>query len=162
MLRAHCFSISSARIAEGRRSELARIELLRRHGIWIDVPGGSLLDWGTRLGLIALVLSFTGYMLGILTPHVPLNQLPSVWGLSAANYLQRTGTPTNWGWLTLAGTGDLSNLIGIALLAGCSLPPLLGLIPLYLKRRDYLYAGFCALIVLIMVLAASGLLTRGH
>jgi hypothetical protein len=121
-----------------------------------------LLDWGARIGLIALILSFTAYMLGILTPHVPLDQLPSVWNLPVATYLARTATPTGWGWLALAHTGDLSNLIGISLLAGCSLPPLLGLLPLYLKRRDYVYAVLCALIVLVLVLAASGILTGGH
>ena len=30
------------------------------------------------------------------------------------------------------------------------------------RRRDYLYAGLCALIVLVLVLAASGVLTGGH
>lgn len=121
-----------------------------------------LLDWGSRIGVIALVISFAAYLLGILTPHVPLDQLPGVWNLPVATYLEKTATPTGWGWLALAGKGDLSNLIGIALLAGCSLPPLLGLIPLYLKRRDYLYAGLCALIVLVLLLAASGVLTGGH
>lgn len=121
-----------------------------------------LLDWGARIGLLALVLSFAAYVFGVSTPHVPLEHLPSVWNLPVATYLQRTATPTGWGWLALAHKGDLSNLIGISLLAGCSLPPLLGLIPLYLKRRDYVYAGFCALIVLVLVLAASGILTGGH
>ena len=62
----------------------------------------------------------------------------------------------------MAYKGDLSNLIGIALLAGCSLPPLLGLIPLYLKRRDYAYAGISAFVAMVLVLAASGILTGGH
>jgi hypothetical protein len=121
-----------------------------------------LLNWGTRIGLLALVISFTAYMFGMLTPHVPLAQLPSVWNQPVATHLELTATPTGWGWLPLAHTGDLSNMIGIALLAGCSLPPLLGLIPLYLKRRDYVYAGLCALIVMVLVLAASGILTGGH
>lgn len=121
-----------------------------------------LLDWGGRVGLLALVLSFAAYLFGVLTPHVPLEQLPSVWNLPLTAYLQRTGTPTGWSWLALAYEGDLSNLIGISLLAGCSLPPLLGLIPLYLKRRDYVYAGICALVVMVLVLAASGILTGGH
>ncbi|MDO8767985.1 MAG: hypothetical protein Q7K57_04655 [Burkholderiaceae bacterium] len=125
-----------------------------RYALW--------LHWGTRVGEVTLVLSFAAYLFGILQPHVPLEQLPSVWNLPLATYLQRTGMPTGWGWLALAGEGDLSNLIGISLLAGCSLPPLLGLIPLYLKRRDYVYAGLCALVVTVLVLAASGLLTGGH
>ena len=121
-----------------------------------------LLDWGARLGLLALVLSFGAYVFGVLTPHVPLDQLPNFWNLPVATYLQRTATPTGWGWLALAHTGDLSNLIGISILAGCSLPPLMGLIPLYLKRRDYIYTGLSALIVLVLILAASGVLTGGH
>jgi hypothetical protein len=121
-----------------------------------------LLDWGSRIGVFALLISFAAYIFGLLTPHVPLDQLPGVWRLPVATYLEKTATPTGWGWLALAVKGDLSNLIGIALLAGCSLPPLLALIPLYLKRRDYLYAGLCALIVLVLLLAASGVLTGGH
>ena len=121
-----------------------------------------MLDWGTRIGVVALLISFAAYLFGILQPHVPLAQLPAVWSLPVGTYLQHTDTPTGWGWLALAHKGDLSNLIGIALLAGSSLPPLLGLISLYLKRRDYAYAVICALVATVLVLAASGVLTGGH
>lgn len=121
-----------------------------------------LLDWGARIGVLALVLSFAAYVFGVLPPHVPLEQLPSVWNLPVGAYLQQTATPTGWGWLALAHKGDLSGLIGISILAGCSLPPLLGLIPLYLKRSDYVYAAICAMVSGVLVLAASGVLTGGH
>ena len=121
-----------------------------------------LLDWGARIGVLALVLSFAAYVFGVLPPHVPLEQLPSVWNLPVGAYLQQTATPTGWGWLALAHKGDLSGLIGISILAGCSLPPLLGLIPLYMKRRDYVYAAICCMVAGVLVLAASGVLTGGH
>jgi VIT1/CCC1 family predicted Fe2+/Mn2+ transporter len=121
-----------------------------------------LLDWGARLGVLALIASFAAYVFGVLTPHVPLEQLPSVWNLPVATYLQQTATPTGWGWLALAHKGDLSGLIGIAVLASCSIPPLLGLIPLYLKQRDYVYAAICTVVIAVLVLAASGVLTGGH
>jgi hypothetical protein len=121
-----------------------------------------LLDWGTRLGLVVLVLGFAAYVFGFITPLVSLDQLPQLWNKPVAVYLKATGTPTGWGWLGLAGKGDMLNLVGIAILAGCSLPPLLGLIPLYIKRRDYAYAVLCAAIVLVLVLAASGILSGGH
>lgn len=121
-----------------------------------------LLDWGARIGVLALVLSFAAYVFGVLPPHVPLEQLPSVWNLPVGAYLQQTATPTGWGWLALAHKGDLSGLIGISILAGCSLPPLLGLIPLYVKRRDYVYAAICGMVAGVLVLAASGVLTGGH
>jgi len=120
------------------------------------------LDWGTRLGLLVLVLGFAAYVLGFITPLVSLDELPQLWNQPVAVYLQKTGTPTGWGWLALAGKGDMLNLVGIAILAGCSIPPLLGLIPLYLQRRDYAYAGICAVIVLVLLLAASGILSGGH
>ena len=56
----------------------------------------------------------------------------------------------------------LFNLVGIALLAACSIPPLLGLIPLYLTHKDYIYVGICVVIIVVLVLAASGILTGGH
>lgn len=121
-----------------------------------------LLDWGTRVGLVVLVLGFAAYVFGLATPHVPLDQLPQLWNQPVAIYLQKTGTPTGWGWLVHAGKGDMFNLVGIAILAGCSLPPLFGLIPLYLKRRDYAYASICAAIILVLVLAASGVVSGGH
>lgn len=121
-----------------------------------------LLDWSTRLGVLALILGFLAYLTGWLQPHVPLELLPSVWNLPVATYLQRTGTPTGWGWLALAHRGDMSNLIGIALLAGSSLVPLLGLIPLYWKRHDHAYAAIAFLVALVILLAASGVLTGGH
>lgn len=121
-----------------------------------------LLDWGTRIGLVFLVLSFVAYVFGFITPHVSLDQLPQLWNQPVAIYLQKTATPTGWGWLVHAGKGDMLNLVGIAILAGCSLPPLLGLIPLYLKRRDHAYAGICAAIILVLVLAATGVLSGGH
>ena len=121
-----------------------------------------LLDWGTRVGLAVLVLGFAAYVLGFITPFVSLEQLPQLWNQPVAIYLQKTGTPTGWGWLALARKGDMLNLVGIAILAGCSIPPLLGLTALYIKRRDHAYAGICAGIVVVLVLAASGVLSGGH
>ena len=122
----------------------------------------TLLDWGARLGLLLLVLGFAAYMLGLTTPLVSLHDLPQLWNQPVAIYLAKTGTPTGWGWLAMLGKGDMLNLFGIAILAGCSIPPLLGLVSLYLQRRDYIYSGLCLAIVLVLVLAASGVLTGGH
>lgn len=120
-----------------------------------------LLGWGTRIGLLTLVLSFTAYVFG-LTPHVPMELLPSVWNQPVASYLQLTNTPTGWGWLPLLHRADMSNLVGIALLASCSIPPLLAVIPLFFKRRNFFYVGICLLQVGVLVLAASGVLSVGH
>ena len=120
-----------------------------------------LLEWGSRIGVLTVLLSFLAYVLGVLTPHVPLATLPGLWNLPVSAYLQRTATSSGWGWLSLVHPGDMANMIGIALLTGCSMVPLLGMVWLYAKRHDVVYALICTLILAVLVLAASGILTLG-
>jgi hypothetical protein len=47
------------------------------------------------------------------------------------------------GWLGLAHRADMSGLLGIAVLAGCSVPCLLALVPSYLRRGDRAMAWLC-------------------
>lgn len=122
----------------------------------------GLLEWGTRAGLLLLFLSFIAYVTGLLTPHVPLEQLPQLWNQPVGEYLRLTQSPQGWGWLGLAARGDFSNLIGIAVLASCSIPPLLLVIPMFRRQRATAYAIICALEILVLLLAASGWLSAGH
>jgi hypothetical protein len=122
----------------------------------------KLLDWGTRLGLLVLVLSFAAYVTGLLPGHVPVDQLSAVWGLPVAQYLAQTHTPTGWGWLALLGHGDVLGLAGIAWLAAVSVACLLALVPVYARRGDRVFVAICMAEVLVVALAASGILTGGH
>lgn len=121
-----------------------------------------LLDWGTRLGLLVLVLSFGAYTLGLVEAQVPLERLPALWSHPVGQYLELTRTPTGWGWLALVNRGDMAGLLGIAILAGCSIVCLLALVPLYWRRGDKAFAAICLAEVAVVVLAASGWLTGGH
>ena len=122
----------------------------------------QLLDWGARLGFVLLLVGFAVYVFGWADALVPLEQLPQLWNQPAHVFQQRTGMPAGWDWLALVHKADVANLVGIALLAGCSLPPLLGAMGLYLKRREWTLALLCAGVVVVVVLAASGLLGAGH
>lgn len=122
-----------------------------------------LLDWGTRVGLVLLVLGFTAYVTGLLPPHVPLDRLPSLWNLPVDTFHQVTQTPEAFDLISMIRHGDRINMVGIAILASCSLPPLLALIPLFLEQRNgRIYALICVLESAVLVLAASGILTAGH
>lgn len=124
----------------------------------------TLLDWGTRIGLVLLVASFAAYVSGLLPSQVPLQRLPELWSLPVDRYLQATHMPTGWGWFALAlqGKGDVVGLLGIAVLAGCSVLCLLALVPLYRRRGDKAYVMLCLAEVAVVVLAASGLISGGH
>lgn len=120
------------------------------------------LDWGTRIGLLVLVLSFAAYVLGLAPARLPPERLPELWSLPVERFLQASGMPTGWGWLPLAAHADIAGLLGIAVLAGCSLPALLALVPLYAARRDRAFVLLCLAEVAVLVLAASGWLAGGH
>lgn len=123
----------------------------------------TLLEWGTRAGLLLLVLSFAAYVSGWYVPHVPLERLPSLWGLPVNAFHEAARTPQSWDWELIVMHGDHANMVGIGVLAACSLPPLLALVPLFLKQRNgVVYAAICALEVLVILLAASGVLSAGH
>lgn len=122
----------------------------------------TLLDWGTRAGLVVLVLSFGAYVLGLLPPHVPLDRLPELWSLPVDQYLAKTGSPTGWGWVALLPGSDIMGLAGIVILAGISLPCLLALVPLYAARGEKAFVAICLAEVAVVLLAASGWLSGGH
>ncbi len=127
-----------------------------------QVRYARLLEWGTRVGLVLLVISFAAYGLGWLPSLVPPERLPELWSQPVATYLQRSGMPSGWGWVTQLGHGDVLPLLGIAVLAACSLPALLALVPLYRARGDRAFVVLCLAEVAVVLLAASGWLSGGH
>lgn len=121
-----------------------------------------LLALGSRFGLVVLVASFVAYVSGLIAPVVRLEELPTLWSQPVAQYLQVTGLPTGWGWLPLADHGDVLNLVGVALLASCSLPCLLAVIPCYAREHDRAFMLLCTLELLVLVFSASGIIDAGH
>lgn len=122
----------------------------------------NLLTWGTRVGLLLLIVSFASYVLGLAESHVPPERLPELWIHPVGRYLELTQSPTGWGWLALVHKGDIAGLLGIAILAGSSVLCLLALVPLYAARGDRHFVIVCLAEVAVVLLAASGLLVGGH
>lgn len=122
----------------------------------------GVLEWFTRLGLGLLSAAFLAYATGLLPGHVPIDRLPELWGLPAGEFLARTETPAGWGWIQLLGRGDMLNLAGIGLLAGCSMLCLASVLPIYLRRRERFYVAIVVLQIAVLVLAAWGILGGGH
>lgn len=125
-----------------------------RYALW--------LDRGTRLGLLVLVSTLGLYLMGWLPSRVPVHELPTLWHLPVDQFRQLTGAPLGWGWLALLQHGDMAALTGIALLAGCSIPCLLVLVPLYARAGDRVFVAICLAQVAVLLFAASGVLNTGH
>ncbi len=120
----------------------------------------TVLHWSTIAGFVALVVTFTAYMLGWLPSSVPLDQLPHLWTLSTADYLKATGTPTGWSWLFMMGKGDFASQLGIAILSGCSIACILVILPVYARTRNRVYLAIAILEIAVLIASAAGIFTR--
>lgn len=119
------------------------------------------LDAGMKAGLLLLTASFVLYVLGVLTPHVPVADLPRYWSMPVKEYLAATGIHTGWSWVLMLGKGDFLNFVGIAFLAGVTIACYIAIIPIFLRKKDRVYAWLAVTEVLVLVLAASGILKSG-
>ncbi len=121
-----------------------------------------LLAIGTNSGLGMLVVLFAIYMLGVVDPHVPHERLPDLWHLPSADFLELARLEAGWGWTARLRHADILTLLGIVTLAFCSVPCLLAVMPIYWRSGQRMLFAICGLEVLVIVLAASGIIGGGH
>jgi hypothetical protein len=120
------------------------------------------LDWSTRVSLAVLIAAFLAYAGGLLAPAVAVDDLPRLWVLPVERYLEATGAPSGWGWVAMLAKGDYLNLVGVALLGFVTVLCYLRVLPRLLARGERLQAAFAVAQVVVLLLAASGLLAGGH
>ena len=121
----------------------------------------KLLDLGMKLGLLMLVVTFFVYVFGIFTPHIPVNELPNYWKLPVKQYLKAANIHTGWTWVSMVGKGDFLNFVPIVFLAGVTILCYIRIIPILFRKKDTIYAFIAIIEVLVLVLAASGVLKSG-
>jgi len=122
----------------------------------------SILAKGMYIGLVILLITFALYALGIMKPYIPLDEISNYWAMNVHDYLEHAKIGTGWSWLGMLKYGDFINFIGVAFLAGVTIICYVAIVPLLLKSNDKVYAGLALLEVLILSLAASGILAVGH
>ncbi len=126
-----------------------------------QITYANMLFYGAWSGLGILVLTYFLYISGIVPPHVPLKEIPLLWSQPVHTYLELGHVPVGWGWLALIGQGDFLNFIGIVILASMTLVCYIPLIPSLLKHGEKALATMAALEILVLALAASGLVNGG-
>ena len=121
----------------------------------------NLLNKGMILGLVCIVITFLIYVFGILPPAVPKSDLPNYWTHSVHHYLVKANVEAGWNWISQLGKGDMLNFAPIAFLGAITIFCFIAIIPGLFRKKDTLY-GFLAIIeVVVLVVAASGILGAG-
>ncbi len=122
----------------------------------------NLLFYGAWFSILLMILTYSIYLFGILDPYLPLEKVPVYWQMSVHEYVEKANIPIGWGWVKLLNKGDFLNFIGLALLGGMTIICFCTLIPAYIRKRDWPFVVISICEVLILALAASGILAVGH
>ncbi len=121
----------------------------------------GVLNIGMWFGLALLIITFFVYLSGVLPSFVPIDELPKYWTMRVHDFNVALHAPTGWGWTALAGKGDYLNFIPIAILAGLTLLCYIVILPILVRKKDTPYVVIAVVEVLVLALAASGLLKVG-
>jgi hypothetical protein len=121
------------------------------------------LNVGMVFGFIVLVISFINYVFSFfLDAHIELDKIAQYWSLSADEFRIATNSASGWNWLSLSHKSDYINFFGISILSLITIVCYVRIIPIFIKNSDFLYCTIAILEVIILTLAASGLLNIGH
>lgn len=116
------------------------------------------LDCMAKAGFAATLVALLVYQSGAIPPFVPLAELPALWGLPVARYLELTGSPTGWAWVRLLDKSDFLSLVAIASFASTSILCYLRALPVLISHRERMYALIATAQIAVLLLAASGVL----
>ena len=123
----------------------------------------NILNKGMLVGLGGLFVTFIIYGVGILKPIIPLEQVQNYWVMSVHDYLELSGIHAGWAWLGNLRYGDMLNFLPIAFLSLLTILCYVAILPGLLRKKDTAYVVLAIIEVIVLVVAASGILgTGGH
>lgn len=120
------------------------------------------LDAGTKIGFVALVVTFLIHVFELVPPGIALEHLPLYWHLPVADFIRMTGAPTGWAWVARLGEADLLNFVGVAILGLVTVVCYLRVLPLFVRAGNRVFAAICLAEVLVLLAAALHLVGAGH
>jgi hypothetical protein len=121
----------------------------------------NLLLIGMLSGIIILLITYAIYVTGLLPSHIDMSVISANWGKSIHEYLEITHSPHGWGWVALLGKGDFLNYVGFILLGTLTIFCYLVLVRGYFREGNWIYTGISILEIVVLSLAASGILGSG-
>ena len=116
---------------------------------------------GVWVGIFILFVTYFIYVLGLVSPHVDIELIPQLWGNGVHEYLEATHSPSGWGWVSFLHRSDFMTFVGLSLLALLTIVCYLILVKGYIRKRDWIYSILCILEIIVLSVAASGILGRG-
>lgn len=120
----------------------------------------ALLVWFVRIALLGLFVSFALYATGLIPSTLDIAEVPDSWHLSAEAYAEATGGVTGWAWVRTLGEGRTLAFASLVLFPLGTLVMVTAATVLYLRNRVPAYAVITFLELIVLVVAATGVLQR--
>jgi len=133
-----------------------RVEVTKEQLLYAEIL--FLGAWG---GIALMCITFIIYLSGIIEPYVPIDTLQNLWNLPSGEFLEKLNIHEGWTWVYLLGKGDFLNFLGIALLGLLTILGYFTLVFAYFKKGDKIYTAIAVAEILVLLLAASGILGSG-
>lgn len=121
----------------------------------------GLLEKGMYIGLLILLITFGLYAFGIMDPYIPLDKISKYWTMNVNDYLHHANIKPGWAWVGMIKYGDFVNFVGIAILAGVTILCYAAIVPTLMRSKDTIYVVLAILEVIVLTVAASGILGAG-
>jgi hypothetical protein len=126
----------------------------RLYAAWLDV--------GSKIGFVALLITFFIHVFELVPPGIALEHLPLYWHLPVADFIRMTGAPTGWAWIARLGEADLLNFIGVAILGLVTVACYVRVLPSFVRAGNRVFVAICLAEVLVLLAAALHVVGAGH
>jgi hypothetical protein len=121
----------------------------------------SIINFGTRLSLALLIVTFVLYIFGLVPATVPRSEVVAHWHEPAEMLAETTGSSVGWAWAKEPLRGEHLPFVGLALLGVLTIIGYASLVPAYVAKKRWLYLSIVLVQIAVLVLAASSLIRVG-
>ena len=113
------------------------------------------------IGLTLIAATFAMYVSGLLETSVPAEEVTAYWHLDAVSYAEETGTPVGWDFIEAFFRGDSLSFFSLIFMGSAVVICLAIMAVTFLRKRKLAYALIALLQTIVLVTAASGIVS-GH
>lgn len=132
------------------------------HANRVQLTYATVLSLTSTLGIIFVAAGYLVYVFQWLPSAVSPAEIAMHWHLRAAEFHKVVPVPSGWDWVGQLGRGDVLSYLSIIYLSSVTIFCLVVIIPLFLREKDHIYTIITVLQVLVLVFAATGIVSGGH
>jgi len=132
------------------------------HASKVQLTYATVLSWTSTLGIIFIVAGYLVYVFQLLPTAVTPAEIAMQWHLRASEFHKAVPVPSGWDWVSQLGRSDVLSYASIVYLSSVTMICLAVIIPLFFKGKDRIYTIITILQVLVLVFAATGIISGGH